>query len=366
MTEFCYIHIPFCTKKCKYCGFTSFVNTSAIDDYINSLIIQIKKEYKNEPLETLYFGGGTPSVLKLEQVEKIINLFNFKNEAEITFELNPENSSADYFNGLHAIGINRLSIGIQSFNDKILAEIGRRHSANEGIETIKAARKSGFKNISIDLMYGLPNQTKEDFINTLKIAKNLDIEHISTYGLKIEENSIYGKKPPQNLPDEDMQADMYEILTDFLNDWLHYEISNFALSQEYISKHNMNYWKVKPYYGFGAGASGFFSEKTSEGGIRYKNTTSLKKYIENPFLKDEEIRMNKKSLLEEKIFLGFRKYDGIDVNEINLEFETDFNKTYGAITNKYIKTGHIKETKYGYKLTKKGILISNYILSEFL
>ena len=186
MIEFTYIHIPFCFKKCKYCAFVSFVNLNFIENYVDSLIKQVEKEYDNSLQKTIYFGGGTPSLLTIKQVEKILNKFNFNNKTEISFEINPENITLEYLKNLKKIGINRLSIGIQTFNDEILSEIGRRHTKKEAMSVVKFAKKAGFNNVSIDLMYGLPNQTIENLKEDIKIANSLDIEHISyiDFGIK--------------------------------------------------------------------------------------------------------------------------------------------------------------------------------------
>lgn len=360
MIEFSYVHIPFCKNKCKYCAFTSFVNLNFIDKYIDALIKQIKNEYKGEAQETLYFGGGTPSLLNIEHIKKIINCFNFKDNPEITFEVNPENLSLEYLKELKNVGINRLSIGVQTFNDEILKNIGRSHTSYEGINAVKNSKLAGFENISIDLMYGLPNQKTEDFEYDLEIANNLSIEHISTYGLKMEEKTYFDKFKPDNLPNDDIQADMYKLAIEKLNKFQLYEISNFCKNKKFQSRHNLNYWNLNPYYGFGISASGF------KGNKRYKNTENIKKYLQNPLEKEEIATLSKENLLEEAVFLGFRKREGINKEVINQKFDIDFDKKYKNIIEKYIKTGHIIKTNVGYKLSLDGILISNYILCDFL
>lgn len=356
MIKFSYIHIPFCSKKCKYCAFTSFINLNYIEKYISSLIKQIEKAYDGTPQKTLYFGGGTPSLLSIKQIETIIKKFNFDKNPEITFEINPENADKNYLKELFDLGINRLSTGIQTFNDEILNIIGRGHTSYQAHYAIENALQAGFKNISIDLMYGLPYETISIWENDLKIANSLDITHISTYGLKIEDGTYFSKFYPKNLPDDDVQAEMYKISIEKLTNFKLYEISNFAKSEQFQSQHNLNYWNLTPYNGFGISASGF-DLKT-----RYTNTNSIQKYFENPCLKDEIIKTTEKSLIEEMIFLGFRKIEGIDISK----FDFDFNKKYADILDKYIKSGHIIKTKKGYKLSIDGILISNYILSDFL
>ena len=186
MPESVYIHIPFCKTKCKYCSFVSVTHLDCIDEYINALIKEIKHYYKSNDLKTIYFGGGTPSLLNPKEVEKILKNLIFTSDTEITFEINPDDANVNYLKILKEFGINRLSFGSQSFNDEILRTIGRRHNSTDVFKAIDYAHNAGFENISIDLIYGLPNQTKELLRSDLKVIKNLDIKHISTYGLKIE------------------------------------------------------------------------------------------------------------------------------------------------------------------------------------
>lgn len=354
-----YIHIPFCNSKCFYCAFVSTCNIKLELGYLIALLKEIDTNYQGNPLKTLYFGGGTPSILPIEHVRKIFNKFYFEDNPEITFELNPENASLDYLTSLKEVGINRLSIGIQTFNDNILKLIGRRHSSEQAKTAIKLAQNAGFKNISLDFIYGLPEQTLQDFENDLEIAKNLNIQHISLYGLKIEDNSVFGKKTPQNLPDDDLQADMYLKAIETLKEFEHYEISNFAI-KGFESKHNLNYWNNNHYYGFGCGAHGY------ENSMRYANCFEIHKYIENPLTKDFGHFETEKEKLEEEIFLGFRKAEGININDINSKFNIDFEKKYETILKKYLKTEHLQKTEKGYALTDTGFLISTVILSEFM
>ncbi len=359
-----YIHIPFCLKKCAYCSFLSFEQNSVPKKYLYVLNIEINKKYKSEKLKTLYFGGGTPSILTIPQVATILKNFNFEENAEITFEVNPKTVDLAYLKELRSLGVNRLSIGVQSFDDEILARIGRMHNAACAIETVEMARDAGFDNISIDLMYGLPNQTIEIWKNTLKIANNLPIQHISLYGLKIDSGSKFYIDTPENLPTIDTQADMYELAIKKLTNFKQYEISNFAISDEFQGRHNLNYWNLGKYYAFGLGASGF-----SELG-RYQNQQNLDKYCNSHFeCEYEEFESpdeEKEIRLEETIMLAFRLVSGIDKNKINSEFDIDFDKKYDLPLKKYIQTGHIEKTQKGYKLTTKGFLLSNDILSEFI
>lgn len=361
MVKSAYIHIPFCSNKCNYCSFVSYTNLKSKDAYIDCLISEIKKSYKNELMETIYFGGGTPSKLTIDDFNRILKLFNLNDKTEITAEINPEDANENYFKALKEVGINRISIGIQTFDDKLLKAIGRRHTKDEAIKAVKSTQNAGFKNVSIDLIYGLPGQTLNDFSDTLDKALHLNIQHISLYGLKIEEGSKFYNTMPDSLPDNDEQAEMYLHAVQQLtkNGFEHYEISNFS-KESFESKHNLTYWDNEQYYGFGAAASGY------EDGTRYTNQSSIEHYIENPTLKASVMELSKENKIEEEIFLGFRKTEGIDTNRINEKFGVDFNKNYKKIIDKYVLSKHMETTKTGYKLTLEGLLLSNDILSEFI
>lgn len=360
MAKNVYIHIPFCkTGKCYYCSFISFDKLELKEDYLCTLEKQIKSEYKGEELETLYFGGGTPSLLSLNEIQRLLSLFNIKNDAEMTLEMNPEGINKTYLHGLKKLGINRLSIGIQTFDDKTLKLIGRKHTSKQAKNVVKLAQKAGFNNISIDFIYGLPNQKISDFENDLKEAIALDVQHISLYGLKIEKGCYFYKNMPKNLANLDLQADMYlkaiKILTK--EGFEHYEISNFS-KKGFNSRHNLNYWENNTYYGFGLSASGYID------GTRYTNESNLEKYIKNPNKRVSEQKLTNAQVLEEAIFLGFRKIAGINIEEINKKFKINFSEKYDKILKKYQK--YFIKTKEGFALNTEGILISNEIFAEFI
>lgn len=361
MVKNAYIHIPFCRQKCNYCSFISFTNRELKDEYINILEKEIKHYYKNENLNTLYFGGGTPSLLSVKDFERLTKLFNINEKTEVTAELNPENLDLEYLIGLKSAGINRISIGCQTFNNNILKTIGRRHNSGDVINAVKLAQKAGFDNISLDFIYGLPDQTPEDFAYDLKHACKLDLQHISLYGLKIDEGCYFYNNMPDNIADDDIQADMYlkaiEILTD--NDFEHYEISNFS-KPNFNSRHNLNYWNNNSYYGFGISAHGY------TGSVRYSNTADIKSYMKNPYQHEFEHSVTPKESLEEEIFLGFRKMAGINITKINEKYGINFREKYAAVLKKYLDTKYLLETNEDYKLSDSGILISNLILSEFI
>lgn len=363
MTASAYIHIPFCKSKCKYCSFVSYINKNAQqqNEYTDILLKEIEYYYQKEPLKTLYFGGGTPSLMEIKDLKRIVECFNFDKNAEITIEINPETVDNHYLSQLYKMGFNRLSTGVQTFDDKILKNIGRIHSSKKALNAVKQAQKAGFKNISVDFIYGLPEQTIGGFINDLKMALTLNIQHISLYGLKIEEGCVFYKFPPPYIADDDVQADMYLAAIEILeqNGFNHYEISNFA-RKGFESKHNLNYWNDEHYYGFGAAAHGYID------GTRYANYRGIKGYSEKFTEKEFVEKIGREKQLEEMIFLGFRKSEGIDVKKINKVFLIDFEKEYEYIIKKYLNTGHLIKTQNGYRLSNEGFLISNIILSDFI
>ncbi len=358
MAKSAYIHIPFCKSKCKYCSFVSFNRSELITGYIFALLKDISDNYKGEELKTLYFGGGTPSLVSIELLRKVINKFKLIENAEVTLELNPDDASQEYLTGLKQIGVNRLSIGSQTFDDDILKLIGRRHNSAQIVEAISMAKNAGFDNISVDLIYGLPTQTLEKLSSDLEKFLELGIQHISTYGLKIEAESFWGKNPP-SVPDDDIQADMYELINQKLeqNGFFRYEVSNFA-QKGFESRHNLNYWDNNEYYGFGVAAHGYLD------GARYSNFTTLEEYLEKPSTHEVGHILSEEEKLEEEIFLGFRKTEGIDCERIKEKFNIDFETKYSHILKKY--SDFIERTEKGFKLNLKGILVSNIILSEFI
>ena len=361
MVKNVYIHIPFCKSKCRYCSFISYPCISLKEKYLEALEAEISHFYNGEELETLYFGGGTPSLLTAKEFERIIKHFNLTAQTEITTELNPDDVRGEYLQSLKTLGINRLSLGCQTFDDNILKLINRRHNAEDVAQAVENAKLAGFDNISLDFIYGLPGQTTEIFEQDLQKALSLGVRHISLYGLKIEEGCYFYTHMPENLPDDDTQADMYkkaiEILTS--NGFEHYEISNFS-QPGFNSKHNLNYWNNNTYYGFGAAAHGYVD------GIRYFNKEILEDYIENPLCREGEHNVTEKEQLEEEIFLGFRRGAGIDVEKLNKKYSIDFEKKYKNILEKYLTTGHLLKTNNGYKFSDEGFMVSNVILSEFL
>jgi len=346
-----YIHIPFCKSKCHYCNFISFANKNEfIKPYFAALRQEIEYYFEeciassqaprndNNLLETIYIGGGTPSVVDFvfykDLFKFLSGLINISPNAEITMEINPGTVDLDYLKNIRDLGINRLSIGVQSFDDKILKRINRIHNSEEAIKTVNLAQEAGFENISIDLIYGLPEQTSENWEKTLNQALTLGINHISTYGLKIEENTEFFRQQPKNLPDDEQQSRIYlktiEIFEN--NGFNHYEISNFS-KKGFESRHNLCYWKNQEYFGFGLSAHGYLD------GIRYSNTENLEEYLENPTKRAFENPVTPSERIEEAIFLGLRLVEGINTEEFKIHYGIDIRQKYSKIIEKYINYG---------------------------
>lgn len=361
MTKSAYIHIPFCASKCKYCAFVSFDDKLHLQQqYFEALFKEIEYYYNSEQLKTLYIGGGTPSLAESRFYKELLARFIFEKGAEITIEVNPATVNLQYLKELFDIGINRLSIGVQSFDDDILKIIGRRHTSEQAIETIEVAEKVGFKNISIDLIYGLPTQTIKQWHRTLDQVAKLNISHISTYGLKIEEGTYFYKNLPENLPEEDDCAQMYLDCIDMLKEsgFYHYEISNFAKSG-FESQHNITYWKNSEYYGFGAAAHGYTN------GQRYSNTTEFDLYLKNPLNKDSVKTLSEVEKFEEEIFLGLRLAEGIELKNICKKYNYSYSNFENTI-KKFAASTHLEEQNGKLYFSRHGFLVSNYILSELL
>lgn len=364
-----YIHIPFCKSKCHYCNFISFANkTELIEPYFVALKNEISHYFNKYPyinLETVYIGGGTPSAVDFKYYKEIFTLLNdltkISSNAEITMEINPGTVDFEYLKNIRTLGINRLSIGVQSFDDRLLKLINRAHSAQDAVNTVNHAKDTGFDNISIDLIYGLPSQTEKNWEKTLNSALNLEINHISAYGLKIEEKTEFYKNSPKNLPDEDIQSKIYlkTIEIHEKNNLNHYEISNFCKAG-FESRHNLAYWQNKEYFGFGVASHGYLD------GIRYSNTENLEEYIKNPTKRDSENKLSEAEKIEEAIFLGLRLTQGLNLDKFKSVYGVDISEKYLKIIDKHVNSGLLAYYNGYLKLTKQGILLSNLVLADFL
>lgn len=372
-----YIHIPFCKQKCFYCDFCSFANKNEMQEkYVEAVINEIKNITHKEKytVTTIYFGGGTPSILNPEYIKNILqeieSSFKILDDAEITIEINPGTVNEEKLKKYKEYGINRLSIGLQSANDKILKKIGRIHDYKQFEETFFYARKCGFKNINVDLMIGLPTQTIEDVKQTLEKIIQKNPEHISVYSLIIEEGTIIEKLINENklqLPDEETERIMYWTVVNELkeNGYNQYEISNFS-KKTHESKHNTNCWKQKQYIGLGTSAHSYLNKK------RYSNTNNIEEYIKN--IQENNISKNitiheeqtEESTMNEYMLLGLRMIQGININEFKQKFKTDPTIKYKKILEKLQKENLIQITKTSIKLTKQGIDFGNIVWEEFL
>ena len=309
----CYIHIPFCEKICSYCDFCKlFYNEKKVDQYLAELEVEIEGLYRNEKLETIYIGGGTPSSLNLKQLEKLFSITDKlvkSNDVEFTIECNFSNTNKEKLKLFKEHGINRLSFGLETINKKQLELLEREENCERTIEIIKLARELGFNNINVDLMYAFPNETMDDLKSDLAFIYSLDVEHISCYSLIIEDHTKLGIKNIKNVS-EDLDFLMYsEICNNMkINDFNHYEISNYA-KKGFESKHNTVYWDNKEYYGFGLGASAYINNR------RTSNTRSLNKYLEGNYLFEEEI-LTREDLVYYEIILNLRKSNGIDLDSL--------------------------------------------------
>lgn len=357
-----YIHIPFCTKKCYYCDFTTFEGSHNQKEYLDYLKKEITLYPSTKSVDTIYFGGGTPSLLNPEDINDLLFQFNLSEGYEATLELNPELSSLDKLDKYE--GITRLSIGCQTFNDDMLKKIGRIHSHKDSILVYEKAREH-FDNISLDLMFGLPGQTLDMLKKDLNIIKELDPEHISIYSLIWKENTPFDlmkKRGTLKEVGQELEADMYEYIIEFLENlgYSHYEISSFGKN---VSRHNLTYWRNQPYFGFGLGASSYYLND------RYSNLKSFSKYYESIDRgirpkKDIEV-VNKKIELEYEIILRLRLLkEGLSLKSLEKYKEEEFFSIYLKKIEKFIEKGLIEKKRERYTLTKKGLFLSNEVFAE--
>jgi oxygen-independent coproporphyrinogen-3 oxidase len=367
-----YIHIPFCKKRCTYCDFYTEVAPKLIPKLVDSIVkeLHFRKDYlQNATIQTIYFGGGTPSILNTNQFELIFeaiyNLFNIDSNAEISFEANPDDLTPHFFQTIANLPFNRISIGIQSFDDKDLKLMNRRHSGMEAIEAVKNAQKSGFKNISIDLIYGLPFQDINKWENQLNIAFKLDIQHISSYGLTYEKGTVLWKQCENGelkTVDDDTMNKMYQMLLNKMwqNGFEAYEISNFA-KPGYRSKHNTSYWQQKPYIGVGPSAHSYDIKS------RQWNISSNHKYISLinsnlAFFEKEELNIYDK--YNDYIMVSLRTTEGLDVNYLEELFGTELKEYCLKNIKSFIENNKLEIKDGKIRLTQKGIMISNLIIME--
>ncbi|MDU5261421.1 MAG: radical SAM family heme chaperone HemW [Clostridium celatum] len=367
-----YIHIPFCKQRCFYCDFPTFAGKERFrEEYIDALIKEIKDKCSDYLIKTIFIGGGTPSYLEENDLEKLlitVSKLNLSDKLEYSMECNPGTVSESKLKIMKKYGVNRISFGLQSCNDNLLKKIGRIHTLEEFLENYNLARKIGFNNINIDLMYGLPNLTIQDWKNTLEKICELKPEHISAYSLIIEEGTVFYKlyeKDKLELPSEDDERIMDKITKDILkaNGYHQYEISNFALDGKEC-EHNKVYWSLDEYIGVGSASSSYID------GYRFTNTSDINDYIEkisnNISVVIERYENSIKDEMEEFVFMGLRMVSGIDLLKFEKKFGVDINSIYKEVIEKNIKDGLLVVEQNKMFLTAKGMELSNSVMSDFI
>lgn len=371
-----YIHIPFCSHICYYCDFNKvFIEGQPVDDYVDMLIREmnlVMASHPDERIETVYVGGGTPTTLTPAQLERLITgiraALHF-DAGEFTFEANPNDLlTTDKLQVLHDNGVNRLSIGVQSFNDDILKRIGRTHRAADVYQAIANARKVGFENLSIDLIFRLPQQTREDFLASLHQALDLDLPHYSTYSLILERKTIFYnlmRKGRLQLPNQDTEADMYQDAIDLMatHGLAQYEISNFA-KPGYQCQHNLLYWRNDHYFGFGAGAFGYV------GRDRYHNFGPIQQYLaplhehKVPVIEHHLVPLEEQ--VEEEMFLGLRTREGVSRQRFAERYHMSVEAVYGELIDQLVDQQLLEVDDQRIRLTNKGQFLGNEVFQQFL
>ena len=377
-----YLHIPFCVRKCRYCDFLSFAKDEEVQDaYVQALCEEIKgwDGFVNRPISTIFIGGGTPTILPTREIRRILETIQEKRDQrfpapeEITIECNPGTVDEADLQTFLSSGINRISFGLQSADNRELKTLGRIHSWEEFLKSYRLARKAGFENINVDLMSALPGQTPAGWRRTLEKVLALQPEHISAYSLIIEEGTpfyqIYGEadqrrqedEPQSLLPSEEEEREMYEDTGRILaaHGYHRYEISNYAkMGKE--CRHNCGYWKGIEYKGFGLGASSLLQK------CRYRNTESLENYLDGDWQPEIVEALTRENEMEETVILGMRMMEGVSGEKFYQKYGKRLTDIYGETIRKYVKMGLMEADKQGIRLTERGISVSNVILSDFL
>ena len=366
-----YVHIPFCTQICYYCDFSKvFIKNQPVDSYLEHLLEEFKS-YDIQKLSTLYIGGGTPTALSAPQLEVLLNGLTKNLDLsvleELTIEANPGDLDADKIAVLKNSAVNRVSLGVQTFDDKMLKKIGRSHLEKDIYENIDRLKLAGFDNISIDLIYALPGQTMEQVKENVAKAIGLDIPHMSLYSLILENHTVFmnrmrrGKLP---LPKEELEAEMFEYIISELEraGFEHYEISNFS-KPDFESRHNLMYWDNAEYYGIGAGASGYVN------GVRYKNHGPIRHYlsaVEEGNARITEEHLSQKEQMEEEMFLGLRKKSGVSMARFEEKFGRSFDGLYGEIVKDLVQQGLMQIDGDRVRMTKRGLFLGDTVAERFI
>ncbi|WCL58929.1 radical SAM family heme chaperone HemW [Bacillus safensis] len=372
-----YIHIPFCEHICHYCDFNKFfIKTQPVDEYLAALEKEMQHtiEQKGEQeLKTIFIGGGTPTSLTVSQLDKLMNSIHrvlkpTKNLIEFAVEANPDELSLEKLQVLKAAGVNRLSFGVQTFEDDLLKKIGRVHQKKDVFTSFERARAVGFDNISLDLMFGLPHQEKHHVMNSLETAFSLGAEHYSVYSLIVEPKTVFYnlmQKGKLHLPPQEREAEMYELVMDEMESHglKQYEISNYA-KPGFESQHNLTYWSNEDYFGFGAGAHGYVD------GIRNVNAGPVKHYLElidqTGFPYKETHQVTKEEQIEEEMFLGLRKIEGVKSADFQAKYGAAPEALFSTVLEDLEEKGLIVKDDNGIRLTRKGKLLGNEVFQAFL
>ena len=366
-----YVHIPFCTQICYYCDFSKvFIKNQPVDAYLEHLI-QETRSYEIGKLRTLYIGGGTPTALSAQQLAYLLTelpkVMDLSEVEEFTIEANPGDLDPDKIAVLKDSRVNRVSLGVQTFDNKMLKKIGRSHQEQDIYDNIRHLKQAGFDNISIDLIYALPGQTMDQVKENVAKAIDLDIPHMSLYSLILENHTVFmnrmrrGKLP---LPKEELEAEMFEYIIDELEKagFEHYEISNFS-KPGFESRHNLVYWDNAEYYGLGAGASGYVN------GIRYKNHGPIRHYLEaveagKARITEEHLTLEEK--MEEELFLGLRKKTGVSKARFEEKFGVSFDQRYGQVVASLTEQGLLVPDYKQVRMTKRGLFLGDTVAEKFI
>ena len=377
MIQAAYFHIPFCSQICHYCDFNKvFFKGQPVEEYLRAMEKEMKNtiaEFPTDNLKTIFVGGGTPTVLEMGQLDYFLNsihkYFPFDPEnVEFTFEANPNEVTKEKFQLLKEAGVNRISFGVQTFDDALLQKIGRTHRKNDVFQTVELAKETGFSNISVDLMYGLPEQTLEQLRYTLNLAFTLNVQHFSAYSLIIEPKTVFYNLVRKNnllLPTQEEEAEMYEVIMEQMkiHGYEQYEISNYA-KPGFSSLHNLTYWNNEEYYGIGAGAHSYV------GGKRKVNAGPLKKYInlieETGFPYKEVHAVTVEEMMEEEMFLGLRKSEGVCKQSFYKKYNRSVEMVFGEQIGELKERGLIEEIGGCLRLTHRGKFLGNEVFQAFI
>lgn len=371
-----YIHIPFCTNKCHYCDFNSYVvQGQPVDDYLDALEREMERTVLAHPpaaIETIFVGGGTPTVLTPRQMERFLSMtsvyFPKRSEGlEFTMEANPGTTDPDKLAAMLAGGVNRISFGVQSFHNGLLEKIGRIHQTQDVYNSLEYAHAAGADNLSIDLMFGLPGQTMAMLEESLDRALELDLQHYSIYGLKVEENTLFHtlyRKNQLQLPEEETEALMFQRIMERLEQagYRQYEISNFA-KPGFESKHNTMYWKNRAYYGLGAGAHGYAGKE------RHMNIKGVTPYIEatrTGLPRLETSPVSREEAMEDFMMVGLRLLDGVRSEDFVGQFGEPVETYFGEVLERLVQQGLVERTSSGYTLSKSAIPLANLAFGAFV